>query len=562
MKLHTKLIAYMVIGLIAVVATAQVLQYTSVSSLISELSKFNIDLLREREKESALTIFHSIEQTIAGSLERGEMGKFTRFLETQSTVNGLLEVSLFDKQGKVTHSSHAEFLGKELPKDLNSRLLSQHEIFSRENQGAMEIYQPQVITSDCVRCHMDWNIGAVGGVTHLRMSLAALTKAQDRIDRTVTGLNRSAIQNSALSLFLILLVLVVVLSFLVKRFIGRPLQKMNKMFNDIAQGEGDLTAHINISSRDEIGDLAQCFNTFIGKLRVLVKDIAGNAKSLNTGANGLFDLSDQMKNNTDLVSSKSSMATNETHKMSANLSSLAATMDQASSNLNRIAASAEQMTATINEVAGRTDSTLFITNHAVSRAKSASQKMAGLGVVAGDIGKVTETITEISAQTNLLALNATIEAARAGEAGKGFAVVANEIKELAKQTANATEEIKEKIGGVQVSTEGTALEIQEIMKIINEVNETMTTTAAAIEEQSSTTRDIAHSVNEASQGVQDVSDNLNQVSNSIEDVAGDMGEMDQLTEKMEDNSALVKQRAQDMTQRAGTLTDLVGRFKV
>jgi methyl-accepting chemotaxis protein len=220
------------------------------------------------------------------------------------------------------------------------------------------------------------------------------------------------------------------------------------------------------------------------------------------------------------------------------------------------------MTASINEVAGRTENTLFTTQLAVSRARSASQKMADLGVVAGDIGKVTEVITEISAQTNLLALNATIEAARAGESGKGFAVVANEIKELAKQTANATEEIKEKIDGIQISTEGTSLEIQEIMKIINEVNETVTISAAAIEEQSTTTKDIAHSVNDASQGLQNVSGNLNQVSKSIEDVAQDMKDMDLLTEKMDDNSTLVKQRAQDMTHRSSTLSDLVGRFKV
>ena len=562
MKLHVKLIASMVVGLFAVVAVAQGLQYAKVSGLISELSRFNINLLREREHESALTIFHSIEQTIAGSLERGEMAKFTRFLETQKTVTGLQEVSLYDKQGLVSHSSHREFVGKPLPEDIKGQLLSSHEMLSRENQGVMDIYQPQVITKDCVRCHADWTVGDIGGIIHLSMSMDALTRAQDRIAQTVSVLNRSVIKNSAFSVIGVLLVLVIALYFLVKKLIGRPLEKMNRMFRDIAEGEGDLTAHIDIAGKDEIGELARCFNTFIGKLRVLVKDISDNAASLNDNSSGLFDLSDQMKNNADTVATKSSTATDETAKMSNNLSTLAVAMDQAAANLNLIASSAEQMTATINEVASRTETTRTTTKQAVSQAQSASRNMDALGAVARDIGKVTETITEISEQTNLLALNATIEAARAGEAGKGFAVVANEIKELARQTAEATQEIKSKIEGVQTSTEGTACEIREIMKIIDAVNENVSTSAAAIEEQSTTTREISHSVNEASEGLQSVSTNLTHVSKSIEGVARDMGDMDQLTDKMNGNSTLVNQRAQDMTLRAGRLSELVGRFKV
>ncbi|MBT8339938.1 MAG: methyl-accepting chemotaxis protein [Desulfatitalea sp.] len=562
MKLHTKLILSIAIGLVAIVALAQMLQYRTVSGLISEQSRFNTDLLHEREKDSALTIFHSIEQIIAGSLERGEMGKFNRFLETQKTVNGLLEVSLFDRTGKVTHSSHSEFVGKVLPEEIKERLLSDHTILFREAKGVMEIYQPQMVTNDCVRCHLDWTVGEMGGATHLRMSLTALSLAQERISQTVKSLNHAAIRNSAVSVFCVVLLLVFLLYFLVKKFIACPLARINKIFRDIADGEGDLKANIDIVSKDEIGELAQCFNTFIGKLRALVNDIAVNSASLNDDASGLSELSENMKNSADVVSGKAGIVTQETNTMSTSVTSLAATMDQATSNLHLIFTAAEQMTATIREVASQAEKTRLISQQAVTQTKTTSKKVVDLGTVAANIEKVTDTINDISAQTNLLALNATIEAARAGEAGKGFAVVANEIKELARQTALATEEIKEKISGVQVSTEGTALEIQEIMKIIHQVNDTVTTSAAAIEEQSATTNDIANSVGEASQGLQGVSENLNRFSKSLENMAQDMGDMDLQTEKMDQNSAMVKQRANDMTHRASMLADLVGRFKV
>ena len=157
--------------------------------------------------------------------------------------------------------------------------------------------------------------------------------------------------------------------------------------------------------------------------------------------------------------------------------------------------------------------------------------MVELGRSAQDIGKVTEAINEISEQTNLLALNATIEAARAGEAGKGFAVVANEIKELAKQTA-ATQEIKEKIDGIQNSTSGTITQISSILKVINDANEIVGTIATAVEEQSVTTKEIANNVAQASSGISEVNENLassnsaaSDISNEISIVSTSIGEI-------------------------------------
>ena len=166
-----------------------------------------------------------------------------------------------------------------------------------------------------------------------------------------------------------------------------------------------------------------------------------------------------MSNEADKMSSKSSEVTSSAETMSSNLNSIAAAAEEASANTNMVATATEQMTASINEIAQNTEKARDITGGAVTQANNAVELVEELGRTSEQIGNVTKTITEISDQTNLLALNASIEAARAGEAGKGFSVVANEIKELARQTAEATREIKSRVDGIQGATEGTMTEI-------------------------------------------------------------------------------------------------------
>jgi methyl-accepting chemotaxis protein len=177
-------------------------------------------------------------------------------------------------------------------------------------------------------------------------------------------------------------------------------------------------------------------------------------------------------------------------EMSANIGSVAVGMEQTATNLVHVTAATEQMTASIGEIAQNSEKARGITGHAARQAERIMGQMNQLGEAARKIGKVTEAITEISSQTNLLALNATIEAARAGAAGKGFAVVATEIKALAQQTAAATEDIRGRIAGVQSATAGGIAEIGKVSEVIQEVSAIVASIAAAIEEQSVTTRDI------------------------------------------------------------------------
>ena len=188
--------------------------------------------------------------------------------------------------------------------------------------------------------------------------------------------------------------------------------------------------------------LAGLFNTFVNNLQTIIQKIASNSQQLSHTSANLSSLSSQMLESTERVSKKANVVAHASSEMNTDMTSVAAASEEAASNLAYVTSATEEMTNTVREIAKNSEAARQTTANAVERANSANAKVDLLGISANKIGKVTEVIAEISEQVNLLALNATIEAARAGEAGKGFAVVANEIKELAKQTATATQEIR------------------------------------------------------------------------------------------------------------------------
>ena len=191
-------------------------------------------------------------------------------------------------------------------------------------------------------------------------------------------------------------------------------------------------------------------------------------------------------------------------EMSANMNSVAASTEQMSANVRVVASAVEELTSSIAEVARSAKQAANVAGTAAGLAGDGNAKITEFGAAAGEIGKVIEVIQDIAEQTSLLALNATIEAARAGDAGKGFAVVATEVKELAKQTAAATEDIRRRIEGIQTSTSQAVRSIGEITEVIKKVNEVSRTIASAVEEQSITTREIAKNVAETSTAAQTV----------------------------------------------------------
>jgi methyl-accepting chemotaxis protein len=225
-----------------------------------------------------------------------------------------------------------------------------------------------------------------------------------------------------------------------------------------------------------------------------LKVTAQNASTLASSSEELTAVSQQMAGNAEETATQANI--------------VSAASEQVSKNVSSVASASEQMQSSIREIAKNANESARVAKNAVSVAHSTNETVKKLGESSQEIGNVIKVITSIAQQTNLLALNATIEAARAGEAGKGFAVVANEVKELAKQTAKATEEIGQKIEAIQGDTKGSVKAIEEIGTIINQINDISNSIASAVEEQTVTTNEIGRSVTEAAKGVGDIAKNI------------------------------------------------------
>ncbi len=280
--------------------------------------------------------------------------------------------------------------------------------------------------------------------------------------------------------------------------IRRPLGDLHRHLDEIAEGDGDLTQRLDESGSDELSGIATSFNRFVGQLASVISTVATSADAVAASAEQLSASAAQI-----------SASAEETAAQSGVVSSAA---EEVSRNVGTVAAGAEQMGASIREISQNATEAARVAATAVTEAETTNATVLALGESSREIGDVVKLITSIAEQTNLLALNATIEAARAGEAGKGFAVVANEVKELAQETARATEEISRRVETIQTDTGGAARAIGRISEVIGAINDYQLTIASAVEEQTATTTEMSRSVAEASAGTGEIARNTTGVS--------------------------------------------------
>jgi methyl-accepting chemotaxis protein len=386
------------------------------------------------------------------------------------------------------------------------------------------------------------------------------TVLSGKLKKEITSFYRSFY--SFITVMALLTILTLVATVTLSRNIVKRIQHVVASLKEMAAGGGDLTVRLPVESQDELGSLANQFNAFLDRLHAMISELRGNAGALTSSSTDLSGVAGQMAGGAETNLSRSSSVAAAAEEMSANNASVAAGMEQATANLSSVAAATEQMSATISEIAGSSEKARAISSEATQQAQGVAAIMQELGAAAQEVGKVTETITSISSQTNLLALNATIEAARAGAAGKGFAVVANEIKDLAQQTASATEEIRGRIAGIQSSTGAAMMDVSKISQVIQEVGDIVTTIAVAIEEQASVTRDMARNIAETSRGVQDANDRVAQTASVSQEIARDIAGVNSSSEEMTDASRRVQVSASELSQLAEQLSAMVGRFKL
>lgn len=389
------------------------------------------------------------------------------------------------------------------------------------------------------------------------------------ITQTLAGEDRNTaskiVKKSILfTLFMIVLAVVfgVSAAYATTRGIILPLKAAIAGLRDVAEGEGDLTKRLPVNSGDEVGELAGWFNLFMQRLQKVISQVASSTDAVRQSSSELNSIAVDLSSNSMETSSRAENVSVAAEEMTTNLGNVAAAMEESATNTSMVASASEEMTATINEIASNSNKANSISEDAVEKATKASSQMNSLGQAAQAIGKVTETITEISEQTNLLALNATIEAARAGEAGKGFAVVANEIKELAKQTAEATLNIRDQIDEVQSTTTSTVTDIGEITRVISQINEIISTISTAVTQQLSATEEIANNISQASQGIGEVNENVNQCSAVASTISEDIAEVNKASSGIADGSNIIKNSAEKLESLSGELMTLVGTFKI
>jgi hypothetical protein len=439
-RLELKLIAGLVGGFALVFSMSVAFQQYRTSKSLKHLSDDNMALLEAREWQSAENVYLSSQHAVSGSLQRGEMEKFRRLLEAQRQVKGLLEFSLYSRDGVVTHSSEAASLKRALAPDLRDQLLSDTKQVRRLTDTAFEIYQPQQIQADCVRCHLNWPQAGVGGVVLFRFASESLVLAQQKWAASISEMRSSSLRDGVITGLVITLLVIGIAVFVVRRQVAAPLALVVKQLTEASE------------------------------------QVAATAGQLSASS----------------------------HTLAAGANEQAASLEQTGASLEQIAGMTRHNAESAKAAKDLVSQTRAVADTGAQDMEEMALAMDAIKGAGDNIAKIIKTIDEIAFRTNLLALNAAVEAARAGEAGAGFAVVAEEVRSLARGSADAARETAEKIDDtIKKSARGQELSakvarrLEEIVDKVRQVDEQVA--------------HIARASNEQSQGIQQVNTAVSQM---------------------------------------------------
>jgi methyl-accepting chemotaxis protein len=379
--------------------------------------------------------------------------------------------------------------------------------------------------------------------------------------------------------------------FFVARSVTTPVQEVVRFAK--ALSDGDLCSAIHIKNQDEIGEMAESLNHALHNLRSIISELTNTAKNLANSSEELSSLSAQMASSSEEMNSQADMAASASEQVTAsvaatasateqsgtslsniasmteelsaafnnivgfgkktadNVSKMARSSEDISAQINSVASASEEMTVSLNEVAKHTAQANRISQNASRRTEQVDSRITTLVASSKQIGKIVEVIKDIADQTNMLALNATIEAAGAGEAGKGFAVVASEVKELAKQSADATDEIAGQVEEIRASTDGVADAVQEISQVIAEIAAINEMIASSVEEQTATASEISKSVSTTAVTVKTVAESAGESAKLVGEIAGSTDEISQTVSRLAGDIDELLNRVEEVVRSSG-----------
>ncbi len=345
-----------------------------------------------------------------------------------------------------------------------------------------------------------------------------------------------------------------------KRSVLQPLDRTTAALREISQGSGDLSCRLESNRADEFGALARHFNDFVSQIQNIVASIVLQSHRLAGSSNILQQVALQNAASSDQLRARSQSMSSAANQLDSKMMQSSTYTDRLSSSTNEIAGAIEELTHCIADIAKGAERAAGVADHTAKLASSADETIATLDIAAGEIGRVIDVIQEIAEQTNLLALNATIEAARAGEAGRGFAVVATEVKLLAKQTADATDDIRARIDGIQSTSKEVVTVIRDITTAIHRVSQESRTIAGAVEQQSITARQLSGTVSQNSQASSQVAQNTMESSNVAKSLIDEFVTINDGISQISCSSLEAKERVQELLSITETLEHLVQKY--
>ncbi len=460
MKLHVKLTLYLLVTLVVVVGAIQALQLLSTSKSISEFSRMNSELFSSVEEKHALNIFRSVSHAVQGSIERGEMGKFTGLVSSQKEIEGLSEFSLYNRLGVVTHSSEPSAVGKQIPAEIRTRLEGNSNLFMNQTDDAIEIYQPQTATSDCLRCHLEWKEGEPGGVTYFKFSKAALATLEQQGQKAISVVSRRTIMNSLAAIPAVVIVFGLI-SWLITSGVFRIINLTITKLREASVRFINTANHIS------------------GVSTALAGGASDQAASIEETSSSLEEMSSMTRQNADNAAqaNKLMLGTQEAvSRASRSMANLTTSMEE----ITRASEETSKIIKTIDEIAFQTN--LLALNAAVEAAR-AGEAGAGFAVVADEVRNLALRAAE-AAQNTAVMIEGTVKKIK-----EGSELVAKTETEFV-EVAASVEKSSGLVGEISAASNEQAQGIEQINKAVGEMDKVVQLNASNAEESAADSEEI------------------------------------------------------------------------